>query len=1503
MDNAATGLEIAIIGMAGRFPGARSVHEFWQNLQHGVESITFFSDEDLLNRGVDEQLLNDPHYVKAGGVLADADQFDASFFGYNPREAELLDPQHRLFLECAWEALETAGYNPHHYRGLIGVFGGAGMNGYLLNLYANEQIRHTVSPYELFLANDKDFLATRVSYKLNLEGPSLTVQTACSSSLVAVHSACQSLLSGECDMALAGGVAVSRQMGYRYQEGGIYAPDGHCRAFDARAQGTVGGNGVGIVVLKRLADALTDGDTIEAVIKGSAINNDGGAKVSYTAPRIDSQAAVIQAAHLMAEVSPETITYIEAHGTGTALGDPIELAALTQVFRPATDQVGFCGIGSVKTNIGHLDAAAGIASLIKTVLALKHRQLPASLHFERLNPQIDLASSPFYVNASLADWNADQPRRAGVSSFGIGGTNAHVIVEEAPSHQAGVQAQPPVHLLVLSARTETALETMTANLADHLEQNSDLDLADVAYTLQVGRQAFDQRRLLVCEHQSVSEAIDGLRASQSSTANLADEPRAIAFMFPGQGSQYPGMTRQLYERQPVFKQAIEHCATILDAELDVPLVDLLYADAASERLTQTAYTQPALFAVEYALAQLWMSWGIRPEAAIGHSLGEYVAACLAGVFSLEEGIKLVATRGRLMQQMPTGAMLAVALSAEAVQPWLQDGVGLAALNAPEWSVVAGTLAAMDTLEKRLATTGITCRRLATSHAFHSPLMDPMLQAFDAALQQVTLHPPRLPFLSNVTGAWIRPEEATDPHYWVQHARQPVQFAAGVNALQHDHEHILLEVGLGATLGTLTQAIRPRAAATTILTSLPQPHDTASEERHVLNTLGQLWLHGAHVDWTALYPDAPRQRLPLPTYPFERQRYWVDPDANLPAPARPDSKLDFTDWFYTPSWQRDIACPPSSHAPDQRDCWLVFGDTTSIGAGLAHRLEHSGQDVFTVAVGDTWTQTGYRQFVINPRQPQDYRALLEDLQVREWFPTRVVHLWSLNTVDTTPTDFDQIQQQGFYSLLFLGQALAVHPSQEALSLTVVTHSLYDVLGNETLQPAQATVQGICQVLGQEYPHIGCRLVDIIRPDAQPDRLVAQLWAELTTIPNAAVIAYRGPHRWRQTYQPLPPPSRPSGQLRPRGTYAIVGDLDAGLGGFLAASLKQHFQANVVLMRDLSSSSTDLPAQSAAALSLDVDITHVESLRDAVANAEAQLGPLHGVFYSTPTTNEQAAAPLVLLQPSQCEYNFHSKVHGLVNLAAALAGKSLDFCCVQSSMSAVIGGVGLAAYAGANSFVDAFVQQQNQVSEIPWYSVNWDACLPDDASPPTGFGAAMTEFALTPQQVWEASRYLLEAGYPTQVVVSKSDLDARIQQWARFTPQTPEGSPTATRPRIHARPPLVTAHVAPSNDIEHTLATIWQDLLGLEQVGVNDSFFDLGGHSLLAIQAISRLREAFPPVELEMRSLLFETPTIAGIAAIIADSLPKPDELNAMAEVLAEVRNLSPEEVRQQLATNS
>ena len=580
LERESTGLEVAVIGMAGRFPGARSIQEFWQNLRQSVESIAPLNDEQLLAQGVSAETLADPNYVKVAGLIEDVDLFDAAFFGLSPREAEILDPQQRLFLETAVSALETAGYDAERYPGSIGVYGGAGMNGYLLNLYNSPAIRNSVSPYELFISNDKDFLTTRVSYKLNLRGPSVDVQTACSSSLVAVHMACQSLLSGECDMALAGGVAVSKQLGYRSQTGSIYSPDGHCRAFDAKAAGTVSGNGVGIVVLKRLEDALTDRDSIDAVIKGSAINNDGALKVSYTAPCVEAQAAVIQAAQAMAEVSSQSIRYVEAHGTGTALGDPIELAALTQAFSSGNaPRSSTCAIGSVKTNIGHLDAASGIASFIKTVLALKHKQIPASLHFQQPNPQIDFNNSPFYVNATLNDWpQGNVPRRAGVSSFGIGGTNAHVVLEEAPVVPRLETTQEP-QLLILSAKTPAALDLAALNLSNYLETAylnnaplapaAEISLADVAHTLQVGRKAFEYRRATICK--TPAEAIQQLRGQ--STHKATEQPSLI-FLFPGQGSQSANMARDLYETQPVFKQTLNQCARILGDEFS--LLETLY---------------------------------------------------------------------------------------------------------------------------------------------------------------------------------------------------------------------------------------------------------------------------------------------------------------------------------------------------------------------------------------------------------------------------------------------------------------------------------------------------------------------------------------------------------------------------------------------------------------------------------------------------------------------------------------------------------------------------------------------------------------------------------------------------------------------------------------------------------------------------------------------------------------------------------------------------------------
>jgi len=890
---------VAIIGFAGRFPGARHAAEFWRNLRDGVESVTFFRDDELQSSPLDGPLpAGDPQVVKARALLAQPEWFDAAFFGINPREAELMDPQHRLLLECAWEALEHAGIVPDTYPGAIGVFAGASLNTYLLaNVLPQAEALRRAGGFQALLASDKDFLTTRISYKLNLRGPSLNVQTACSTSLVAVGLACQSLLGYHCDVALAGGVSVSfpQKKGLRHQEGGIVSPDGHCRPFDADAAGTVPGDGVGLVVLKRLSEALADGDPVCAVIKGSALNNDGALKIGYTAPSVDGQAEVIALAQAQAGVEPETISYIEAHGTGTPLGDPIEVAGLTQAFG-ATRAAGSCALGAAKANIGHLDTAAGIAGLIKTVLALQHRQLPPTLHFKQPNPKIDFAHSPFYVNDRLRDWPANgTPRRAGVSSFGIGGTNAHVVLEEAPGVPPSAPARP-WQLLVWSAKSPTALATSTAALAEHLATHPDLNLADVAWTLQTGRKHFAHRRALVCR--DTADAISALRAAEPGrifSGRAAEAEPGVVFLFPGQGAQHIGMARGLYETEPDFRENVDQCCELLQPHLGLDLRTILYPDRewrepAARRLGQTALTQPALFVVEYALARWWMRRGVRPQAMLGHSLGEYVAACLAGVFTLADALALVATRGRLIQEQPPGAMLAVRLSEAEVATLIEPPLALAAVNAPELCVVSGPEDAVASLETRFGTEGIACRRLATSHAFHSAMLDPVRDAFVAEVRRVKLSPPQIPYLSNVSGRWITAAEATDPEYWAVHLRQTVRFADGLGTLLREQKPIILEVGPGQTLGQLARPHAQAGAAQAVVSSLGRANDSSTDLPALLQALGRLWLADAPIDWPGCHAGARRQRVPLPTYPFERQRYWLEPPAAAapePLPAASD----------------------------------------------------------------------------------------------------------------------------------------------------------------------------------------------------------------------------------------------------------------------------------------------------------------------------------------------------------------------------------------------------------------------------------------------------------------------------------------------------------------------------------------------------------------------------------------------------------------------------------------
>jgi acyl transferase domain-containing protein len=869
--------EIAIIGMTGRFPNARNIDEFWENLKQGKEGITPLTEEQLQQGGISPSIYQQPNYVKAAPILKDdIAEFDAEFFGYSPREAEISDPQQRLFLEVAWEALEIAGCNPDASSARIGVFGGVGRNTYLLfNLHHKLNQLDSIGAFQTLIGNDKDFLATRISYLLNLTGPSLTVQTACSTSLVAVHAAVSSLLSGESDIALAGGVSlkVPHLAGYHYQEGGIYSPDGHCRSFDAKAQGTVGGSGAGMVVMKRLEDAQADGNTIYAVIKGSAVNNDGSAKVGYTAPSVKGQASAIAEALFVADIDPATIQYIEAHGTATPLGDPIEVQALTEAFQTSTPEKGYCALGSVKSNVGHLDAAAGVTGLIKTVLALHHQAIPPSLHFQQPNPEIDFNNSPFFVNTKLTAWQrGETPRRAGVSSFGIGGTNAHIVLEEAPTPLPSGDSRS-WQLLLLSAKTETALATASENLSQHLTNHPDVKLADVAYTLNTSRKAFPYRRIAVA-----SDSTAMVKQLQNRTSQYSpDQPPAVTFLLPGQGAQYVNMGRGLYQTESVFREQIDAGAEHLQSLLNLDLRQILYPPegeetTANEQLTQTAIAQPALFILEYALARLWQSWGIQPQAMIGHSIGEYVAACLSGVISFRDALWLVVQRAQLMQSLPSGKMLSVTASASEIEPLLGDDLTLAVINAPQLCVVSGEESKITQLRSQLEAKGINHRLLNTSHAFHSPMMTPILEQFKAQLAKIQLHPPKIPFISNLTGTWITNDQATSPDYWAQQLRHTVQFSAGVNELLQQ-ERIFLEVGPGTTLSTL---VKQQATTARVTHSLPHPKSQTADQAQLLQALGELWLTGVSPDWSGFYAQENRKLLPLPTYPFQRQRYWIDP---------------------------------------------------------------------------------------------------------------------------------------------------------------------------------------------------------------------------------------------------------------------------------------------------------------------------------------------------------------------------------------------------------------------------------------------------------------------------------------------------------------------------------------------------------------------------------------------------------------------------------------------------
>jgi acyl transferase domain-containing protein/thioesterase domain-containing protein/acyl carrier protein len=1358
-DNGFAETDIAIVGMAAHFPGADTVAAFWDNLKNGIESIRHYSKEELLAAGEAAHRSNRPDYVPAAAPLSGYQNFDTEFFGLSAKEAAIMDPQHRRFLEVSWEALENAGHMPEHTKGPIGVFAGCGMGSYFyFNICSNPKLVDNVGMFLLrHTGNDKDFLSTRLSHIFDLKGPSVNVQTACSTSLVATHYATQALLSGECDTALAGGVTIElpQDRGYIFKEGEVLSPDGHCHAFDHRARGTVFGSGAGVVVLRRLKDAIVDGDHIWAVIKGSAINNDGAAKAGYLAPSVDGQAEAIAQAQMIAATPADTIDYIECHGTGTYLGDPIEVAALTQAFSETTNEVGFCKIGSVKTNIGHLDTAAGVASLIKASLALHHKQIPASLGYEKPNPVIDFENSPFRVNDTLSDWVSHKgPRRAGVNSLGVGGTNAHVVLQEAPELLASEASDWPFQILSVSGRNMAALDANCAALAAHLRENPDQNLADVAWTLQKGRRAFDRRRVIVAETPAdAASQLEKNNPRRAFTHTVVGDAPDYVFMFPGGGVQYAGMARDLYETEPVFAEWMDQGLAILQPKVDYDvralwLPALGQEDATNAKLTQPSVQLPLIMIVEYALAHLWISWGVKPAALVGHSMGENTAACVAGVMSFADCIGLVHLRGKLFDTLPAGGMLSVALPADQLAPLLGTDLDLGAVNAPALSVATGPQAALDALEGRLKDKDIDCQRIPIDIAAHSRMLEPILQDFGDYLRSIDLHAPQIPFTSNRTGALITDAQAQDPEYWVAHLRGTVRFADCLTTLAEKADRVFIEVGPGKAMSSLA-GHHGKVTANQVISSLRHPDDDIADDAYFMAMLGRIWAVGGTFDWGQIWAAARRLRVPLPTYAFQHAAYFIEPgkatidDASawLTRSETPD------DWGYRPAWlPRYAACDVDvtgdlSEAEPQT--WLVFADDAGLTAAAAQRLRDAGHDVITVRPGDTFARDGEGgYFVASEGGRESYDQLIADLNTRDLIPTRILHGWMI-TADASfrpgSSFFHRMQEHGFYSLFFLAQAIGGEDLAGDIHITVLSNGAAQRKSEALLHPEKATLWGPARVIPREFPHLTVATLDLELP--QPvgrkkcgfakvdiDRLVDHILEEALAEAGNGTALVRGGKRFALIYKPAAladlPDDGPLPVLKDKGVYLITGGF-GGIGLTLAAALIKRCGARVALLsrsglpprETWETTLKNTPPTAALArriaavqaleamggeiLPITADVSNVEDIREARVQIEAAFGRVNGVIHAAGHIDD---APIMAKAVGSIEDVFASKIHGTRVLDEVFPDGDLDWMVLFASSSTATAPIGQVDYVAANEFLNAYAKSRTGGKTMV-RAINW------------------------------------------------------------------------------------------------------------------------------------------------------------------------------------------------------
>lgn len=1335
---------IAIIGMDCRLPGAANTGEYWQNLINGSETLSIFSDEELIASGVDPGVFSQPGYIRNRGIIGGAEFFDAEFFGVTPRDAELMDPQQRIFLECAWHALEDAGVDPYKTRERIGVFGGTGTPLHLIETMENPWVRKNASGASIVTSNDKDYVTTRVSYKLNLTGPSVNVQCACSTSLVAVVTGVNSLINYQSDLILAGGATIElpEKHGYLYQAGGMESADGHCKAFDKDANGTVFSRGCGVVVLKRLEDAVRDRNNIYAVILGGAINNDGNKKAGFTAPSVEGQIEVITEALAISEVSADTITYVEAHGTATPVGDPIEVTSLSESFRRHTQRRQFCALGSVKTNIGHTDIASGAASLIKTALCLKHRKIPASLHFHEANPKIDFPGSPFYVNTRLTEWQSGNgtPLRALVNAFGVGGTNACLVLEEAPATEP-VKADLPCDLLLVSGRSANAVSQARSAIRDFLESDPAADPFGIAFTSRYGRHHFLNRAAIPFRNRE--ELISQLGTGTSFSIRN-DNRKPVVFMFPGQGNQYIRMGLSLYENNSVFRNTIDECSGILQNELGLDIRRILFPSPEEElnaagKINETWITQPVLFMVSYAQAKLLMSIGIEPDMLIGHSVGEYVAATIAGVFSLHDALKAVARRGRLIQDLPGGAMLAVLMPEEKLNPLLPAGLEIAVVNSPGLCVVSGPTEIIDRFSEELDKIKTFNKKIPTSHAFHSAMMDPMLPAFADFFGQVSLSAPVIPIASTVTGQWLEHGQATNPDFWVNHVRKTVRFGDAARLCLDGIPAVFIESGPGQSLESAVKRQLTKDSEHSVISTIPAVENKTEGLLYQFAAIGQVWASGGKVNWE-LFDRREGRLVSYPLYPYERKPYMIDFSRKEGVKTKEDNKKkpDTGQWFYIPGWKRT---PPAAFIPSnamadpgserEKVCWLLFADQEGLCGEVAGQLDRSGEKVFIINKGAAFERTE-NVFTLDAAQPGHFSRLVTELKSAGLEPRHIVFAWNYGQAPAKghlePGKADQIAQDQFYGPMYLEQALIGGSIVKDVFMLFVVSHLYNVTGEEVLAPERALLAGPARVIGQEHAGMIGRLADLPPVNGTEDAsgLAAAVISECRCAADETVIAYRNGIRWTEDYCMVFPAEdgKTRMNLVDNGVYLITGGV-SGVGMELAKYIASTVKCTLVLthrsplppraeweqlsvsgIQDVTSvrirNIMELESLGANVVLGCLDAADEKESRALVAETEKKYGEVKGILHSA---GMPGAGVIALKDKETADLVVKSKLHGTLILHDIFKERKLDFFFLFSSVSAIFGEAARIDYTAANSFMDSFAQYRKKTNNDGTVSINW------------------------------------------------------------------------------------------------------------------------------------------------------------------------------------------------------